>query len=220
MNYYGDHLEIEHAHQLGGQPGKVRLLFYRNVALMGRWDDAVNAFLADPSKNATTCAGFNYGSGNSGAPDLCWARRRNSKSGVGVNVEQSVAPDVGLFFRGMKSDGRTEVYSFTSTDSSISFGTLVKGSRWGRGRDSLGIGYAQNWISAAHAAYLNMGGIDGFIGDGRITQAPERQFEVFYNLNVSRYFWVSLDAQRVANPAYNADRGPVRLYGMRLHVEF
>ena len=68
MNYYGDQVEIERQHSLNGQPGKIRVLAYRNVENMGRWNDAINAFLADPGKNATTCPGFNYGSSNATAP--------------------------------------------------------------------------------------------------------------------------------------------------------
>ncbi len=220
MKYYGDQIEIEHKHEIFGKPGKVRLLFYRNVENMGRWDDAINAFNADPTKNATTCTGFNYGSGNAGAPDLCWARNSNSKIGLGVNVEQSITPDIGVFFRGMKSDGNTEVYAFTSTDSSVSLGATSKGTRWGRARDAIGIGYAQNWLSSAHVAYLNMGGIDGFIGDGRISYKPEKAFEAYYNINVNKFAWLTFDIQRIANPAYNSDRGPVNLYGVRVHAEF
>jgi hypothetical protein len=220
MNFYGDQLEVERRHKLYGEPGKLRLLFYRNVENMGRWNDAIDAFKSDPNKNATTCPGFNYGSSNSGAPDLCWARKKNSKIGLGVSLEQSITQDIGVFFRGMKSDGQTEVYAFTSTDSSISMGAIVKGTRWGRERDSLGIGYAQNWLSTSHVAYLNMGGIDGFIGDGRISYKPEQASEVYYNINASRFFWFTLDYQRVVNPAYNSDRGPVTMYGVRVHAEF
>jgi hypothetical protein len=220
MNFHGDQIELEHKHELGGQPGKVRALAYRNVERMGRWDDAINTFRADPGKNATTCTGFNYDSANAGAPDLCWVRRSNAKTGLGVSLEQSITEDVGVFFRGMKSDGKTEVYAFTSTDSSVSFGTLAKGSRWGRSKDTVGIGYAQNWLSRLHAAYLNLGGIDGFIGDGKINYKPEKLFEAFYNVNLNKYLWFTLDYQRVVNPAYNADRGPVDMYGIRVHAEF
>ena len=220
MNYYGDQVEIEHQHNLYGQAGKVRVLFYRNVENMGRWDDAINAFRLDPSKNATTCTGFNYGSSNATAPDLCWARKRNAKTGWGVSLEQSVTRDIGAFFRAMKSDGKTEVYAYTPTDSSMSLGAIMKGARWGRTRDSVGLGYAQNWISAQHVAYLNMGGIDGFIGDGRIDYKPERAFEAYYSIGVNRHLWLTWDFQHIANPAYNADRGPVTLYGVRLHSEF
>jgi hypothetical protein len=31
---------------------------------------------------------------------------------------------------------------------------------------------------------------------------------------------LTFDYQRIANPAYNADRGPVTLYGLRFHAEF
>jgi len=219
-NFYGDYLEIERKHRIWGQAGTLRVLVFRNVADMARWDDAIGAFLVDPSKNAANCTSFNFGSTNAGAPDLCWVRKKNSKVGIGGSLEQSVTEDVGLFFRGMKADGQTEVDAFTSTDSSIAMGTIIKGTRWGRERDALGIGYAQNWISSAHVNYLNMGGIDNFIGDGRINYKPERAFELYYNINVNKFLWLTVDFQRVADPAYNADRGPVRLYGLRVHAEF
>ena len=220
LKYYGDQVEVEHKHQLAGREGKLRLLAYRNVANMGKWDDAVNAFLADPSKNAADCTSFNYGSPNTSAPDLCWARQKNTKKGVGVSVEQAISDDIGFFFRGMKSDGKTEVYAFTSTDSSVSLGTIIKGAAWGRPEDSVGVGFAKNWLSSAHVNYLNLGGIDGFIGDGRISYRPEQLFETYYNINLRKSVWLTLDFQHIANPAYNSDRGPVKVYGARAHLEF
>lgn len=220
MNFYGDNVEVEHKHRLYGRPGKVRFLVYRNVENMGRWDDAISTFLADPARNAATCTQFNYGSNNAGAPDLCWIRRKNTKVGAGVNLEQSITDDIGVFFRGMKADGRTEVYAYTSTDSSISLGTQIKGNRWRREGDYAGIGYAQNWLSASHVRYLSLGGVDGFIGDGRLTYKPERALEVYYNFRVSKSLWLTLDYQHVNNPAYNADRGSVTFYGGRVHAEF
>jgi hypothetical protein len=32
-------------------------------------------------------------------------------------------------------------------------------------------------------------------------------------------FFVAADVQRDTNPAYNADRGPVTIYSLRLHLE-
>jgi high affinity Mn2+ porin len=220
LKYYGDQLELEHDHEILDKPGKARFLVYKNVERMGRWDDAINAFRADPAENATTCTSFNYGSNNADAPDLCWARRRNSKVGYGLNLEQSITPDVGVFFRGMHADGKTEVYAFTSTDSSVALGVSIKGNGWARSRDSFGIGAAQNWLSAIQVEYLNLGGIDGFIGDGRINYKPERAFESYYNLNMIKNSWLTLDYQHINNPGYNADRGPVAIFGVRLHLEF
>lgn len=218
--YYGDQLEIEHAHEIRGLPGVVRILGYRNHERMGRFDEAVAAFRAEPSKNAVNCTTFNYGSGNATAPDLCWARRPNVKMGIGINIEQSVYRDIGVFLRAMYSDGQTEVYSFTSTDRSISLGTLGRGSLWRRPRDYFGLGFGIGWISEAHAQYLGMGGIDGFVGDGRIDPAAESVFEVFYGVNLHSSIWISGDYQHITNPAYNADRGPVDIFGARFHAEF
>jgi high affinity Mn2+ porin len=187
---------------------------------MGKFSDAIAAFQADRNKNATTCTGFNYGSGNASAPDLCWARKPNDKMGIGINLEQQVLDDVGLFFRGMYSDGKTEVFSYTSTDRSISLGALANGSRWGRKRDLLGTGFAAGWISSQHAQYLNMGGVDGFIGDGRIKRGAEHVVDIFYSVNLLSSLWVTADYQHITNPGFNADRGPVNVYGMRVHAEF
>jgi hypothetical protein len=99
-------------------------------------------------------------------------------------------------------------------------GALVKGSRWHREKDLCGIGFAQGWLSSPHVAYLGMGGIDGFIGDGAINYRPERVVDIFYSYSLFNSVWVSLDYQHIDNPAYNADRGPVNMYGARAHVEF
>jgi high affinity Mn2+ porin len=218
--HYGDQLEIEHTHTLGGLKGAVRVLGYRNRETMGRFDDAVARYQADPALNAAACTSFNYGSTNASAPDFCWARGENVKVGAGINVEQHVWDDIGVFLRVMVSDGQSEVYSFSSTDRSLSLGVLAQGSLWHRPADVTGIGYGQGWISGAHARYLGMGGVDGFLGDGRLSQASERVIELFYSVNVFSPLWISLDYQHISNPGYNADRGPVNIVGARAHAEF
>ena len=219
--YFGDQLEIEHDHTLFGQPGAVRLLGYRNRVHSGSFDDAIAAFQADPTKNAAACVDFNYGSQNAGAPDLCWVRKDNVKVGIGLDVEQFVAKDIGLFLRAMWSDGASEVVAFNAADRSLSFGALAKGGAWGRPFDLTGIGLGLSWISSSHARYLALGGIDGFIGDGALRQASEGVFEVFYSYNLFKAIWLSGDFQLLWNPAYNTDRaGPVVILGARAHAEF
>ena len=220
IKYYGDQIEIEHKHVIKDQPGAVRILGYRNREHSGSYNDAIAAFQTDPNKNATTCPGFSYDSPNADAPDLCWARKANIKMGIGVNMEQSITPDIGVFFRGMYSDGKTEVYSYTSADRSLSVGGIMKGTRWGRQKDSIGLGYAQSWISKAHVDYLSMGGIDGFIGDGAINYKPEQVVDIYYQWHVVKSIWLTADYQHLANPAYNADRGPVDIFNGRVHLEF
>jgi hypothetical protein len=220
--FYGDELELEHAHKLLGQPGAVRLLGYRNRVDTGSFDDAIATFQSDPARfNAANCgANFNYGSTNADAPDLCWVRKPNVKLGIGLDLEQYVAPDVGIFFRGMYSDGRTEVDAYNPADRSVSVGAVAKGTTWSRPFDVTGVGFGMSWISSAHARYLAMGGVDGFVGDGALRQAGEGIVEGFYSFNLLKAIWLSADYQFLWNPGFNADRGPVHILGGRVHAEF
>jgi hypothetical protein len=220
LSFYGDELELEHDHRLLGQAGVVRILGYHNHVDTGRFADAIARFRANPADNATTCPGFSYGSGNVNAPDLCWARQPNDKYGIGIDVEQHVTEDVGVFFRAMYSDGQTEVDAFNPADRSIAFGLVAKGSAWHRPFDVTGVGSGLSWISDVHAQYLAMGGVDGFVGDGALRQAAEGVFEVFYSLNLLKAVWLSPDYQYLWNPGFNADRGPVHILGARVHAEF
>jgi hypothetical protein len=221
FTYYGDQIEIERRYDLAGRPGAMRLLAFRNRWVTGRFEDAIDLWQQNPEAyNATTCDNFNYGSANAGAPDLCWVRRPNVKLGAGINVEQAVNDTLGVFLRGFYADGRTEVYSFTSADRSLALGGILQGTRWGREQDTVGLGYGASWISSAHAEYLGLGGIDGFVGDGAINARAEQVVELYYRCALARALWATLDAQRIANPGYNADRGPVNIVGVRVHAEF
>jgi high affinity Mn2+ porin len=65
------------------------------------------------------------------------------------------------------------------------------------------------------------GGLGGIIGDGRLTHAgPEQIIETYYSLPVFKYALLTADYQFINNPAYNRDRGPVSVFGIRAHVEF
>jgi hypothetical protein len=219
--YYSDTVELQHDHIIKGLPGAVRLLAYHNHVVTGRFSDAIAAFEADPQKNAGNCRSFNYGSGNFSAPDLCWVRRGNDKWGIGLNLEQYVARGIGLFARGMYSDGRTEVDAFNAADRDFSFGVSAVGSLWRRPFDYTGVGVGLSWISDIHARYLAMGGVDGFVGDGHLKQAAEGVMELFYSVNVLRAINLAADYQLIWNPGFNADRaGPVSILGAKVHAEF
>ncbi len=220
FKYYGDQIEVQHDHKLGGQDGSVRVLGFRNHEHIGRFADAIAAFDANPQQNATTCTSFNYGSNNPTAPDLCWARKPNVKVGIGGFAQQYVAKGIGIFGRAMYADGKTEVDAYTSSDRSATLGVLAKGGLWSRPRDVTGGGYNASWISDIHARYLGMGGIDGFVGDGRIHAGPEGALDVFYSVNLHRTFWLAGDYQHIANPGFNRDRGPVNIVSFKLHGEF
>lgn len=200
---YGDQLELEKAYAIGGLPGKARLLLFRNQAIMGGFDDA-----------RVTAAG--------GVPVVAPIRKLRTKKGAGINLEQSLTDNSGVFARVAKSDGASEAYAFAEIDNSLSFGGQVKGHAWGRAQDTLGLAYAQNGLSSSHRAFLAAGGNGFFVGDGRLNYRPESIVEGYYSFGLGflQRSAVSLGAQFIRNPAYNADRGPVRVFSVRLHTEF
>lgn len=205
--HYGDQFEIEHAHQLGGLPGKVRLLAWRNRANLASYQDALA-----------------YGLANPGDPNHQWILKVRSgekiKYGYGVNVEQALSSNLGAFLRAMNSDGRTETYAFTEADASLSVGLSLKGGAWQRGNDTVGVALLRNMLGPERRSYLAAGGISFFIGDGALNYRPEDIVEAYYSWNAWKNVYLTADFQRVNNPAYNADRGPVNFAGVRFHAEF
>jgi high affinity Mn2+ porin len=204
--HYGDQFEVEHAHMLGERPGKVRVLAWRNRAVLASFNDATAYLAAHPGTDPQTI--FNVRDGV------------KTKYGLGLNIEQEISRNVGFFMRAMKTDGRTETYAFTEVDDSLSTGLLIKGGAWGRADDTVGLSFMQNRLSNDRRKFLEAGGISFFIGDGSLSYKPENIFEGFYSVNVYKNTWLTADYQRISNPAYNASRGPVNVYAFRMHTEF
>ena len=204
FRHYGDQVEIEHSHELGGQPGKVRLLSYRDHAVLASYRDAIN-----------------YGNATNTTPSIFNVRyAEKSKYGFGIDIEQAINADLGSFLRAMWTDGRTETDAFTEVDQSISGGISLKGTDWERAQDTVGFSLISNGLSKDRRDYLQAGGISFFIGDGALRYRPETILESYYSLNVTKHAWLTADYQHIANPAYNADRGPAEVFGMRLHLEY
>ena len=204
-SHYGDQFEVERGYELAGQPGKLRLLVYRNRSLMSRYEDALDAAARTPGT----------------VPDLNAVRTSDQvKKGIGVNVEQALNADLGVFGRAMWADGKTETYAYTEIDRSVAAGLVLKGGAWRRPQDTVGAALAVNSLSLAHRNYLAAGGLGFFIGDGRLNYRPEGILETYYSIGVAKSAWVTFNWQHIRNPAYNADRGPVNVGSLRLHTEF
>ena len=203
FTHYGDQIELERAHTINGQPGKLRLLAFRNKANMGQFRDALLEAAI-----------------NGGTPDVGKVRRENIKYGFGFNLEQNLTPEINVFTRASWNDGVSETYAFTEIERSFSSGAAVKGILWGRHADMVGVAFVRNGLSRVHQEYLAAGGHGAFIGDGQLTYRPETIVEAYYSANVAKSTWITLDLQHIANPAYNADRGPVKVASIRLHTEF
>ena len=48
----------------------------------------------------------------------------------------------------------------------------------------------------------------------------EKILETFYSWGLTQRQWLTLNVQHVQNPAYNRERGPVRVTALRWHAEF
>ncbi len=196
-------LELERRHEILGLPGKVLVTAFDSRGRMGLLDDAVN--LAHATGNPV---------------DISAVRRYRTRLGVSLNVQQQIWRDVGVFARFGKAAGNVESYEFTDIDRTIGAGVSVKGSAWSRPRDTLGLAFVVNDISAARERYLNAGGLGILVGDGQLPHpAAEQILETYYGLAPWQWLQVTADYQWVRNPAYNTDRGPVSIVGVRVHVQ-
>jgi high affinity Mn2+ porin len=200
---YGDQVEVSHQHILLGQPGVARLLVFKANAFMSTYQDAIDLGI----KTNTT-------------PDIVSTRYgAQSVWGYGVNIEQALTKDIGLFARWSWNTGDTETQTLDISQS-LSGGFSIKGGSWGRPDDTVGIGYAINGISASEIDYLNRGGLTAFIGDGKLQYDREKIFEAFYSIKAHKYLYLTADFQRIENPAFNSARGPINIFGLRAHAEF
>jgi high affinity Mn2+ porin len=197
-------LELERRHELGGRPGRLLVTGYDSRGRMGLLDEAVVSAAA----TGTT-------------PDAASVRRYRSRMGGHLSLEQQLAADLGLFARAGGAGGNVEAYEFTDIDRSLAAGLSLRGARWRRADDSVGLAAIVSDLSAARRRYLDAGGLGILVGDGRLPHAgTERILETYYAARIAGQTIVTLDYQYVTNPAYNRDRGPVSVFAARLHAQF
>ena len=196
--------EVEERHQLWGQPGSLKFLYWISRGNLGSYLDAVS-----------------FGEALGEPPSTAAVRTQRTKDGVGLNFAQQIAPDFGIFARAGLSQGTVEEIDFTDINQSISGGLSLAGSRWGRPGDTFGLAGAINRISHQGKLYLAAGGLGGIIGDGRLPNAgPEQIVETFYRVGVLGWAHFGIDYQFINNPAYNRDRGPVSVFTLQVHLQY
>jgi high affinity Mn2+ porin len=193
-------LELETRYSLFSRPGKFRVITWLNSVFSGSYRETLD----NPSLDL----------------DIAQTRRGRIKYGYVLSLEQSVTDDIGLFGRWSWNDGKTEIMAFTDIDASLSLGASIKGKPWGRPDDIIGIGTAFNGLSNDHRDFIAAGGLGVLIGDGRLNYRHEKVLEAYYALAVNKWLTWTIDYQLIANPAYNADRGPVSIFSGRVHAEF
>jgi high affinity Mn2+ porin len=203
FNQFQSLFEVEHRHELMGQPGKVAITGWATRARLGNYNDAVA--LAQLT----------------GQPaDIAAVRHYTTRSGIAANLEQQITNDWGIFMRTGLASPNVEPDAFTDIDRTMAVGASFSGRQWGRPDDTWAIAGILNNISTSHQTFFNNGGLGILIGDGQLSHPGlEQILETYYTFPL--YGWkVTFDYQFINNPAYNRDRGPVSVFGTRLHFQF
>jgi len=195
-------LELEERHALGGHAGAARLLGWIDDARMASYADAVA-----------------LGEETGATPNVALVRKRQWRGGLALNVEQEILPNLGAFLRLGTNDGRKEAFEFTDINRSVSAGLSASGAAWGRPDDAIGLAAVLNGLSGDARDYFAAGGLGILIGDGQLRYGAETILETYYSLRALPWLSLSLDYQYIQNPAYNRDRGPVSVFGFRIHAE-
>ena len=195
--------ELELRYSLFSQPGKLRLMAWDNRANAGSYAAALAEPLATPAY-----------------PDISLVRQVRTNYGFEANVEQAITDNLGVFSRATWSPGLDEIIGWTDCDQSLSAGAVLKGTSWGRPDDKIGVAGVIEGLSPEARAYFAAGGLGILIGDGALNYRPEKVLESYYSYSLNSWASLTFDYQFVADPAYNADRGPVHIFAGRLHAAF
>ena len=200
-----ENLEIEVHPAIGGKTTIVRGLSYVNHANMGDYREAVQRFQ----------------SGLDPVPTIENTRQQGTiKYGFGLNAETEFTKEFRGFARWGWNEPHHESFAYTEVHSSLAAGADFTGVRWHRSLDKLGGAFVTNGLSEDHARYLALGGSGFLLGDGALRYGRENIAEFYYTAHVWRGVFGSADYQRILNPGYNQDRGPVNVFSLRLHIDF
>jgi high affinity Mn2+ porin len=195
---WGMAAEFEYRYSLNDHPGKLRFLAFLNHGHFGSY----TAALSVPGTDITQTYAY------------------RSNYGFGLNLEQAVTDNVGLFSRLGWNRGRNQAWMFTDVNYTASLGLSVNGGPWGRPDDTFGLAGVASGISRANQKYLEAGGTGILDGDGALSYGWEKVLETYYDFPVWKSIRLAADYQFVADPAFNRDRGPVDILAARLHLEF
>jgi high affinity Mn2+ porin len=204
MNIAQAHSEIVEygrMYKINGKKGAFHLIGFFNQARMGSYKET----LVDTSYHLDVIQTRSYA---------------HQKGGFLVTAEQQIGKYAGIFSRISYDDGQNETFAFTEIDQSICGGYILNGEAWKRKEDKAEIAFVVNGLSNIHKEYLAAGGYGFIIGDGALNYGYECIIEANYLAQITKNLWFTPDYQFVINPAYNKDRGPVHVFGLRVHVEF
>jgi high affinity Mn2+ porin len=203
LHSWGTVVEFERRYGADVHPGALRFLAWLNEGNMISYREATPILQA-----------------NGPGADLSAARAYRYKHGFGLNWEQKLANNVGVSSRLGWNDGQEEGWMFTDANWTASLGVSVDGTIWRRTNDVFGLAFITSGASNSAQKFLEAGGTDIVDGDGKLAYGSERILEAYYNFKIWKAVHATLDYEFVDNPAFNLDRGPVSVFGIRLHWQY
>ena len=202
LHDWGMMVEFERRYTVNAHPGAIRLMPWLNEARMASNHAATAILLANgPGADISAAQGYRY------------------KYGVGLNCEQEIAENVGLFSRLGWNDGHEQAWAYDDANWTASIGASVKGDAWQRPGDTFGLAGVVSGASRSNQQFLNAGGLGILAGDGALTYGSEKVVETYYDFPIWKTVHGAVDYQFISNSAFNRDRGPVSVFGGRLHWE-
>jgi high affinity Mn2+ porin len=204
-------VELERRYKVDDHPGAIRYLAWVNQADMASYAIAAAMLQQNPPVNVPQGTGADV-------PPASMAFRY--KFGFGLNWEQELAKNVGVFSRLGWNDGHEEAWAYTDANWTASLGLSVKGARWNRPDDTVGLVGIFSGASRAQQEFLEAGGLGIENGDGALSYDCEKVMETYYAVPIGKTGQFMLDYQLVCDPAFNSARGPVSIFGARLHFDF
>ncbi len=106
---------------------------------------------------------------------------------------------------------------FTDVDYTATLGLSWKGEAWHRPGDTVGLAGVANGISRIEQEFFEAGGLGILGGDGNLNYAWEKTLETYYDAAIWKTIHLAVDYQLIGDPAFNRARGPVSVFGLRLH---
>lgn len=205
---HSETFEFEHQLSINSNPGTIRFILTNTLSQAPSYAQALQAVENKDSFLLHVIQGNaehkTYG---------------GKKFGIGFNIEQALNNDIGFFSRLGWNDGKYVSWAFTEIDRTANLGFSIKGTKWKRPDDIIGIAGDINGISKDHREFLKEGGYGFLIGDGTLTYGNEVILETYYNARLTNFLWLTFDYQFVNNPGYNKDRGPTNVFALRAHVQ-
>jgi high affinity Mn2+ porin len=195
---WGMATELERRYSVKTHPGIIRLMAWLNEADMGSYSEA----LLVPGANIALTRAYRF------------------KYGFGLNLEQEIAKNVGLFSRLGWNDGHEEAWTTSDINYSVSVGVSVNGEGWHRPDDTFGLAGVFSGASSEQQKFLEAGGTGILDGDGALNYGWEKVLETYYDFSLFAGIHFALDYQFVDNPSFNRARGPVSVFAARVHWQF